>query len=114
MSYSFETEDFIFSSSNPAKVDLVRRMFTEGGFTVNAIKNNEIKDRHPLMVNLTCWGFCNLSNSYWKARETRQDMHKDLVNSFDKYSSKRVFMKGSQGLAAISDDVLAVTGWRFD
>lgn len=113
MSHTFETEDFIFSSSNPAKVELVRKMFTEGGYTVDAIKNNEVEGRHPLMVNLTCWGSCNLTNEYWKAREIRQSMHKDLIDSFDKYSSQRVFMNGSQGLAAVANDVFNVTGWKF-
>lgn len=109
MSYTFECEGFSFSSNSFDKVETVKRWFTELDYSVDKILNNEIIDRHALMVNLTCWGCCNITPSYWEARELRQTLHNDYKKSIWKYSSNHVFVT----IEDFNDKVFNLTGWKF-
>lgn len=109
MSYTFKIDGFAFSSTSSDKVETVKRWFTECGYTLEKIKDNKIPDRHALMINLTCWGHCNIALSYWSARELRESLYKAYIKSLPKNSSKRVFTS----LNDFNDEVLSRTGWNF-
>lgn len=111
MSYTFETDGFSFSSSNPAKVETVKRWFTEGGFTVDKIKKDIIVDRHNIMVSLTCWGYCELAQDYWLARELKQNIKKDYVGTFRKGSVGEFWAQGYKGDDFATKQVKNKTGW---
>lgn len=112
MAYSFQAENFEFTSNSSAKVETVRRWFTELGYTVEKIKNNEIQARHKLMNELSCWGHCKLANEYWEARDIQQSLCKDYIDSFPKLSSARVFAKGN-AQREVAEKLFELTGWRF-
>lgn len=109
---TFEIENFYFGSTNPSNVQAVKNMFTEG-LTVESIKNNTVDARHRLMINLTCWGHCSLTDSYWTARDIHQKLYNDLIDDLPKYHSNRVLWCGSIGYGMVADQVFDLTGWRF-
>lgn len=108
---TFETEGFTFGSTNPEKVKHVKKLF-ENGLTVDDIKNNNMINRHALMINLACWGNCSLTKDYDQARETRRALYDDLINSLPKYHSNRVLWRDA-GWNMIADELYRITGWRF-
>lgn len=109
---TFEIENFYFGSTNPVRVQTVKNLFTDG-LTVESIKNNTIDNRHNLMINLACWGHCSLTNSYGLARDLRQKLYNDLIDSLPKYHSNRVLWCGPIGYGMVADQVFDLTGWRF-
>jgi uncharacterized protein (DUF1919 family) len=111
MSYTFELENFKFSSNNPLKVDTVSRWFSEGGYTVEKIKKNIVLNRHAIMIDLTCWGSCNLAQEYWEAREMKQRIKTGYISNFKKGSVSEFWAQGVQGDKFASEKVFNITGW---
>lgn len=113
MVYYYETKDFTFSSNNPQKVENVKALFEVQGITVEGLKNGDVEKLHTLMVNLTCWGQCSITNSYWRARELRQEIKEAYVSNFKKGSISEFWAKGVEGDEYSRERVKELTGWLF-
>lgn len=104
-----------FGSTNPQRINWFKSL----GLTVDAIKLNEIDNRHSIMLQLYCAGHCPIADDYFKAREVRYNHEKEFKGRFDKnrtstqYKGQPMFIWDAAKQYAI-DQTFTDTGFLFE